>query len=496
MASVIQSMLPTIRHAGKDWSGFTERNNLGALFDQKPIQIGGAIEKLFQLDLGEDIMSMFKKFNIPTYELEDDRDYEWLLMGADQKNIPLVAAYKTDGTAFSAGDKVGINNSRFLMEFGEKLFFQQHVIVGNKPDLYHVLLRTDGRVKGSNFVYEAELVTGSPSLFIPVEDVAAGTRWSADYSLSEQVLSKKGSDISFNSPIRMANRISMLRKEHTVAGDMIGVKNNSPYTIGLPTKDGKVINTWINKADYELKRQFRREFANLLWYGKSNRRSDGTYGNIGDSGYEIKAGMGFRDQISPSNKFYYNKFNLDTLVDYALNLSVGKLPEDARKFVIGTGEHGLKLISREIEKQAGANAIEYNRVEALKAGEYTRPQWMKYADINGVRFEFVHIPSYDDQVRNKVYHPDGYLAESARMTIMDFGTTQSKPNIQMVRLKGQGEVFAYLPGLRDPFSPGGMGKAKMMASKVDGYEVTVADWGGIMVRNPMRCGEWIPNILG
>lgn len=231
-------------------------------------------------------------------------------------------------------------------------------------------------------------------------------------------------------------------------------------------------------------------------FGKSNRMADGSYGNIGESGYEIKAGMGLREQISPSNILYYNKFDIEVFVDYLLSLSVGKLPQDSRRFVVGTGEHGLKVASRAIEKYASASALEYNRIEGLSGGSsasYRRPQYVKLADINGITIEFMHIPQYDDGVRNKVKHPDGGLAESHRMTIMDFGTSDGEPNIQLVRANGYEEIFGFMPGLRDPYSPGG--QKQLMTSEVDGYTIHKADWCGVMVRNPMRCAEWIPNVL-
>ena len=120
---------------------------------------------------------------------------------------------------------------------------------------------------------------------------------------------------------------------------------------------------------------------------------------------------------------------------------------------------------------------------------------MKLADINGIKLEFLHLSHYDDPVRNSIKHPDGGLAESHRMTIMDFGTSDGKPNIQLVRAKGCEEQFAYIPGLRDPYTPGGLGKPKVASTGVDGYEIHKADWFGIMINNPARLGEWIPNVL-
>lgn len=494
--SITKAAMPSMRVEGKDWAGLTTVNHLGALFGEQPEMISKFISRLEYLDLGEDLISYMEQY--PVHYLSDDKEFEWLLQGSEEKNIPLVKATDIAGTTVVASDEFGKNGNRFLLWFGEKLFFKTHVIVGEKPDLYKVLLRTDGDQRGIYFVYECELVTGNQDLYIPFDDLAAGTRWSVEYSLSEQTLSRDGSDVSFTSPFRMGNRMSMIRKKHIVPGDMINKKENDPVIFGLHGKGDQTFTSWLNKLDWEFNRQFRREKAKLLMFGQSNRRVDGSYGNTGDSGYQIKAGMGLREQISPSNILRYTDFNIETFVDYCLSLSVGKLPEDSRRFVIGTGEHGLKVVSRAIETYASANALEYNRLPELtpgSAGTYRRTQFVKLADINGITLEFMHIPQYDDAVRNKVKHPDGGLAESHRMTIMDFGTAKGSPNIQLVRSKVNPESFGYLPGLRDPYTPGGAASPKVMASPVDGYEIHKADWCGIMVHNPMRMGEWIPSVI-
>jgi hypothetical protein len=491
-----KSSFPSLRVESKDWAGLTTENHLGVLFGEQPEKIGKFISRLEYLDLGEDLISYMEQF--PVHYLEDDKEFEWMLQGAEEKNIPLVKATDLAGTEVTATDEFGKGISRFLLWFNEKLFFQTHVIAGPNPDLYKLLVKTEGEQRGTYFVFEVELVTGDPNLYVPYDELIQGTRWHVEYSLSEQTLSKTGSDISFTSPFKMANRMSMLRKKHLVPGNMINKKMNDPVLFGLHGKDNTTYTTWLNKLDWEFRRQFRREKARLLMFGLSNRMADGSYGNIGESGYEIKAGMGLREQISPSNIMYYNKFDIETFVDYCLSLSVGRLPQDSRKFVIGTGEHGLKMISRAIEQYATSSALEYVRVPGLEGGSnasFTRPQYVKLADINGIRLEFMHIPQYDDAVRNSIKHPDGGLAESHRMTIMDFGTADGTPNIQMVRAKGFEEQFAYIPGLRDPYTPGGSGKPKMAATGVDGYEIHKADWFGIMVRNPMRLAEWVPNIL-
>ena len=511
--SLATATLPTIKYEGKDFAGLVSANHFGNLFAERPLKLGGWMDTLYKVNLQDDIINFVNKY--PTLELDDDLPYEWEIMGADSKNIPLVKATDLSGNAVSAASTFGKYGERFYMYFGELLFFQTHVIVGTHPDTYQLRVATEPeQVEGGNWRIQVELITSDPELYVPYSEIAVGTSWSVDYSVSEQFLSKKGSDISYSSPFLMSNRISMIRKETTIPGEMIRKGENSPVSFNwqVVNDNGQAVKkkTWLNRLDFEFDRQFRRERARMLFFGKGNqqdKQGNGAYGNYGDSGGPIKLGMGLREQISASNTTYYTTFNIETFVNFALSLSVGRIPQGDRRFVIGTGEHGLKMISRAIETYAGANALAYdtdnNRMNTIKGGgaenkwSYQRPQFVKFADINGLRFEFMHIPWYDDKVRNKLMHPDGGTVESYRLTIMDFGVQDSKPNIQLVRLKGQPEEFGYIPGLRDPFSPGGRGSTrggKMMATAVDGYEIHRADWVGMKVHNPMRLGEWIPNL--
>lgn len=498
--SLNTASFPTIKYEGKDWSGLTSANNLVNLFGDTPYKIGGFIDTIYKVNLQDDIISKINSY--PTLEIPDDVEFQWMLMGADSKNIPLQAATDLSGNAFTAASTPGKYGERFYMLFAERLFFQTHVIVGEKPDLYHLYVRNDGDEVGGNWRYEVELISTDPELYIPYDELAAATRWSVDYSASEQFMSDRGSDISFTSPFLMSNRIGFMRKQHKVPGEMIRKGQNNPVSFNwqYANKDGKTVQfkTWLNRLDWEFDKAFRREKAKRLYFGKGNQREDGTFGNIGKSGGEVKMGMGLREQISASNTHFYTTFNIDTLVSFLLSLSVGRLPEDQRNFVIGTGEYGLQMVSKAIEAYAGAQALEYNRMETLnKDGgnkwAYNKPQFVKMAFIQGIKIEFIHIPWYDDPVRNKLMHPEGGTVESRRLTIMDFGTSSGQPNIQLVRIKGQDEVFGYIAGLRDPYTPGN--KVKNMNSGVDGYEIHRADWFGLKIANPLRLGEFIPNML-
>ena len=105
---------------------------------------------------------------------------------------------------------------------------------------------------------------------------------------------------------------------------------------------------------------------------------------------------------------------------------------------------------------------------------------------------------------NPVLHTKKFgkgLAQSFTYDIWDIGTSGGESNIKRVVPKDAQEVFRYIPGLRDPFTPGGTGyngdsgQAVMTASSTDGYSMYKAAWFGVMIRNIKRTGRLIPNVL-
>jgi hypothetical protein len=296
----------------------------------------------------------------------------------------------------------------------------------------------------------------------------------------------------------MENTLSMIRKEYEVPGNMIKKGENKPLAFSFVDEKGKLQTTWLKKLDWDFLTQFRRERARLLLYGNSNRMADGSFGNVGESGYEIRAGHGLYDQMAPSNTFYYNDFDIDWLTQVAIGLSVGKLPEDSRRFVLSTGEYGMYQFHRAVEAKASNWTPNFSQDRIKISGNKMtyQGQFLEYRAVNGIVFELMHDPMKDNPVRNKIYHPEGGLASSREYDLLDFGTANGTPNIQRVALEGEEEIFRYIPGLRDPYSPyNNTTSPSMAASSVDGYQVIRAFIGGIRITNPMRTARFKPSIL-
>ena len=121
------------KYEPKDWTGLTTENHLGALFAQEPLLVSSLIENIYKVNLGDDLISFMNQFGVE--ELDDDRPYEWLLQGADEKNLPLVAAYANfEKSALPASE--GIHGTRVVLEFPVWYFDETDVSVGNKVVLY------------------------------------------------------------------------------------------------------------------------------------------------------------------------------------------------------------------------------------------------------------------------------------------------------------------------------------------------------------------------
>jgi len=487
---------PLQKYEPKEWGGLTTENHLGALFGQEPELINSVIEQIYKVNLGgDDIVSFLDKF--PTKYIQDDVPFRWMLQGADEKNIPL-EDYWADETFSSKPSKPGIARSTFWLVFKERLFFATDVIVGEKPDDYKLRIESDPIRLGNSWAFKVRLVTGNDHLSVHPDELKSGTRWSKEYSLVEQTLSKRGGEVSHTSPFAMENTLSMIRKQYKVPGNMIRKGENKPLAFSFVDSEGKVQTRWLKKLDWDFLVQFRRERARLIMYSNSNKMADGSYGNTGESGYEIRAGHGLYEQMAPSNLFYYNTFDIDWLTEIAIGLSVGKLPEDSRRFVLSTGEYGMFQFHKAVEEKASHWTPNFSQDRISISGNKMsyRGQFLEYRTVNGISFELMHDPMKDSPIRNKIYHPEGGLASSREYDLLDFGTADGKPNIQKVALKGDEDIYKYIPGMRDPYSPyNKLSSPGQTASSVDGYEVHRMYIGGVMITNPMRTMRIKPAIL-
>lgn len=451
---------------GKSWSGLTLKNHIGAIFGNQPQLVSPLTTVLLQQSGMKNLdttLSMFPEKVLPTAD-----DFVWKVVGSDERNITLVEA-RVNGVVVQSSDTgVGAGRKQVELVFAEKYFTKVHIIAGNKPDLYQFRLLNEGEEDGGRYVYLAEVWGGQESLAgVPGSELVSGVKFSIESAYVEDELSTRGAGIQFTSPYLMRNSISTLRFEHKVSGAMIDCKVEPVYFAGIETRDpntGKVHSsvTWMQEVYWQFEKAMSRIKAKTLMFGKTNRDENGRFLNKGESNIEIKAGSGIREQMEVSNTTTYNKFSMKILEDLLSELSEGKLDFNERKFMVRTGERGMAQAHRAITAEAsGWTAIGFDNTNtayiqkvsskyhanSYKAG-FQFTEWMA---PNGIHVMFEVDPMYDDKVRNKIFHPDGGVAESYRYDIFYIGSME-EPNIQKVKVRGDDELRGYIAGIRDPFT--------------------------------------------
>ena len=497
------------KYAAKDYNGLVTANNLGALYMKRPQLVTNTIHQIFRTNLKNAMFDFLNQF--PTVEVEENNFYEWMLQGQHDKNIPLLEAYDATGTSAAAAGELGAGVAAFYMVYGEEYFEPDNILKGNKAE--YLLRVLSVKPKGTNYEYEVELLTSDPMLSVPAEELEAGSRWAKFFNVAPSTLSNRGQKPNFTSPFRMRNRITMQRFEYEVPGNMINEGKNYPLEFSFPGVDGKQERVWINYLD--MIAMYQAEVANVVmhFYGLHNFTDRDLFLNKDASGkYPVESGAGLFEQIAPSNIHYYSTLDLDFLTEVFLDLSIGRIEMGNRVVTLCTGEYGIRDFHRAVLAKGGtelmiattsgqgpgrSNDTTIYKENGGKLNGIPKPlsagfQFTKYYSINGITFELMYCPMFDDKVLFPETHPEGGTTESRRMLALDFG---GEAGIKRVAVKGQPSVFRYIPGMRDPFTPAGKGSPSLAVSRSDGYEIHRMMWGGMMITDPTKVVDFRYNLV-
>jgi hypothetical protein len=205
--------------------------------------------------------------------------------------------------------------------------------------------------------------------------------------------------------------------------------------------------------------------------------------------------------MNGSNTGFYNTFNIDAFSSYLTSISYNKLPEDKRKFLVTTGQYGLEQFHKAEAARISSAYPWLRNNDNYKMGadgkvSLKEGQIMNHTLLNGIEIDLMHDPMLDNPITvGKIAHPSGGFVSSYIYNIWDFGTTNGEPNIAKVAIKGDEEYMIYVPGMRDPYSAGGMSNNPTQAAhSIDGYEMHKMINASIRIKNPLKTGRYMPNI--
>lgn len=490
------------------WKGLTKDNHIGAMYHLEPQKVDKMWVQLAAYNRGAMLDTWLSQK--PTRYFDNDTEYYWNILGNARKNISLVEARDEFGNAItsSSSGMVGVNTAPFTLVFGENWFADGEVIFGNLNQVYPMRVLGEARLEGTNYAYKVELMGGN-SQGIPVERLLRGEKFSVEYAPVEKELSRKVGDVRFSTPVSMRNEWSVIRIQHKVPGNKI----NRKLAVGIPMvkrdASGKQVidtsNYWMHYVEWEVEMQFNDYKNSVLAFGTSNRNGNGEYMNFGKSGNVIQTGAGLYEQIDSSNAQYYTDFSLELLENIILQLATNKLEFADREFLVRTGEYGMMQASKAIANTVSGwtmyaiNADSLGVISkvqspisqtALKAGG----QFVEYLGPNNCRIRFEVDPMYDDEVRNKIMHPNGGCAMSYRYDIFYTGRNiNGEPNIQKCAITGEPDLRGYEWGLRNPFT--GQRDNMYMSHDEDSATIHRMSTLGVMVADPTQMVSLIPAIL-
>lgn len=485
----------------KNWAGLTTKNHLGLMFGDKPQLLTQAMINILAASGVNNLETVLRRY--PVKRLQNEDDFTWKLIGNDDRNIPLLYAYvSTPSSPVESGQTIGADGLPFYLVFGEKYFSDVNIIVGEKNEVYQLQVQDDPSRSADGWVYKVKLM-GNNSAGMPGSELLASKRFSKEFSPVETGMSIKGGEVHYTTPIDMRNAFTTIRMETKVSGDL----QNRKVATAIEAKDSegnqKTFTAWMQYAEWQFERQWAQEKARALMFSRSNRASDGSYYDIGKSGFYVKQGAGIREQMEVSNTEFYNTFTVELLESILNDLVEGKTDLNQREFLIRTGTRGATQFHKAITELGkgwynlrGDNPANITKVSSdmhsnsLSAGF----QFTEYLAPNGIKVKLEVDSMYDDRVRNKILHPNGGVAESYRYDILYMGTQASsnEANIQRVET-ALGEYRGRLWGFRDPLT--GETNNQNMGTMEDSSTFTRFTHLGAAVLDPGKTATLLPTIL-
>lgn len=466
-------------YQGKKFAGLTDTNHLATAFLTEPEMVNNTLSFVFGFKY-KNPLSLFTG-GLGKTRMLNNRQYDWPLIGDLERPIK-VTRNLNDG-----GSTPGLYGQTFRVVLADKEFASGEVLIPDNRD-YPVIVVGEAIQDGAEFIYTLQLVNPDPAAFMPPALIAAGKEFSKDYSAYEEGSHRSGLT-TYGSPFMLRNHLTTQRKHREITGsaqtDVMAILMKDPVS-------GKTSALWSDIQEWTFLAQWYRELDRSLMYSTYSAKANGTNPLKGENGRPTYIGAGLRQQISPSNKRTYTQLTENVIREFMLDLTYNVKADGDAKFVAMAGWGFMDNFDRAMKQSiAGWTLVDSKFVSGSGQNLTLGGQFLTYKGINGIEMTVVHQPLYDDPVHNRQLHPvTGRPVESYRATFIDYGMYGGESNIIKVAKKDRESVMWYTGGSTGPAGHNNS-SSRMGSSSFDGYKVEVLSESGIMLQNPMSCGELI-----
>lgn len=398
-------------------------------------------------------------------ELIGDNAFKWAILG--RLNRPSTCTGTTAGN--------GVGNTTFTVEFVEN-FLNANDVVRFKDGTQAIVIG-DLAVSGGGYTATLKLQTNSTTATFAAANAVIGETANTIGSNFPE-----GSDKGYENhvyPDWYVNYLTTARKAKSITGsaltDITWIENNG-QRLWFFTDQNIVMEEYLYQL--ELSR----------WYGRSTMDMNGA-GLVTDvDGKTLVAGDGMLAQIDSANvDTYTGSLSEDIILDFIANLSLntGKKNSSWMVFTGTAGRVAFHRAMRDLIFQGDAMIYDIDAGRDIQIGV----NYNVYYAL-GHKITLVHNPLFDDQNLHTDIDPtSGYPKESYRMVFMDMGVTNGVSNVE-VKVKGaggvdRGMIVKYIPGMVNPFDQ----KSMVSSNAKDGFTCEVLSESGLVVRNPLSCGQ-------
>lgn len=197
------------------------------------------------------------------------------------------------------------------------------------------------------------------------------------------------------------------------------------------------VSKFVPMAEAKMWDEFYRSMEVQLTYGKRSTHS-------GPDKYWQKTGPGLREQLKDSwIQYYSGALSVSLLQDYLMSIFYARENETNRKVTAMTGTLGSILFHNALSSVAnGFLTVDSHFIRDVPSNVETPhlaygAQFTRYRGPEGVVVDLIKNPMYDSSLYCKRFHPQfpDMTVDSARMTFMDFGTSDGQNNIAMLKVK-------------------------------------------------------------
>lgn len=468
----------------KTLDGLMTSNKLTNVFATQPVEMTGVLAYMGSGMGRNTVMSLLTSYMGNTETLGNDH-YRWKLYTGGKRIIDITTPNLDGGTT------PGIGRSPFRVTLAEP-FFEHGDVVLIDDNITQLQVQGDSTADADNgYIYTFRIVGSNPLAYVDPQYLQAGKRMSKEYNLQAEY-SDRGSGISMNTGLELENCLGIFRKTigvtRSAATDIMAVD----LMVQGPNGQMKKTRVWDTAATWKAALEFAEEVDVAHFYGK---KENGDKLDV-TTGFPIFQGAGFREQISPSNKWEFSKLTYDYLDNFFTDLSYNATPDGgSKKFVVLTGQQGMKDINQVLSDKYKSNAYLLTDSNKFLGGSGDDLELMghfsKFKLMNGIEVSYKLFPAYDDRNRNRKLDPKtGYPLESSRQTVMNVGINgDNKANIQKIYKKDSSDVMWEVGG--STTSAGTRKGGAQGASGKDGYDVHWLEHSGLKMNDPTSCGELI-----